>query len=137
MLRFFKTLGCQKKPNVTDEDVVGLSISCAHMAFSYSYNFKIYAKDDKTLFTCDCSIDRNDYNDTRVSCENVQIDKRYFDLLIKILKTENITEKVFRYKKKINWLFVKDKQNTDYFINNKELKTASLHFEKVYDLLGN
>ena len=44
MLRFFKTLGCQKKPNVTDEDVVGLSISCAHMAFSYSYNFKIYIK---------------------------------------------------------------------------------------------
>ena len=56
------------------------------MTFSYSYNFKIYAKDDKTLFTCDCSIDRNDYNDTRVSVKMYRLIKDILICLSRYLK---------------------------------------------------
>ncbi|MGI6509236.1 MAG: hypothetical protein ACOX1L_01445 [Erysipelotrichaceae bacterium] len=137
MLMLFKMSGCQKKPNVTDENVVGLSVSCTHMAFSYSYNFKIYVQENKTLFSCDCSIDRESYNDTRVSCKDVPIEDRYFDQLIEILKVNNVTEEVLKYKEKINWFFVADK--TEYkitlFFENDKYKDASLHFEELYEFL--
>ncbi len=137
MLILATMLGCQKQPDINDEDVVGVRICCRHMAFSHSYNFKIYLKDDKTMFTCDCSIDKEEKNDIRVSCEDVQIADEYFNQLIEILKADNITKKVLKSKKKINWFFVADK--TEYsitlFFNNDKFKDASLHFDELYEFL--
>jgi len=137
MLIFFELLGCQKTPNVTDDDVVCLRISCTHMAFSYSYNFKIGIKDDVVLFSCDCSIDKENHNDTRVSCENVEIDNQYFRQLLEILKKNNVTETVRKHKKKINLFFVPDKTEYSISLNfkNDVQLSADLHFEEVYTFL--
>lgn len=130
----FKILGCQKQPNKTDDNVVGVRISCNHMAFSFSYSFKLYQKEGKTLFSCDCSIDKETKNDVRVNCENLEVDDKYFDQLIEILIKNNITNEVVKYKEKINWFFVADK--TDYkitlFFENGDFKDAKINFKELY-----
>ena len=132
MLMIFKILGCQKQP--TDSDVISLSINCVHMVYAYSYNFKINLKGGKALFSCNCTIDKKQDNDTFVACKDVEIDKEYFYQLIEILKNNDITKIVRKNRFKKDLFFVKDKTNYSIslgFENDKYLK-APIYFEEVY-----
>lgn len=135
MLILLNLLGCQKTPE--DEDVVGLSISCTHMVYAYSYSFSIYIKNDVTYFSCMCAIDKENDKYKMVTCKNVEIDSKYFYQLKDILKENNITEEVLKSKKKMDLFFVRDKTtyNISLTFKNDKYKSALLHFDEVYEFL--
>ncbi|NLZ74917.1 MAG: hypothetical protein GX914_00260 [Erysipelotrichia bacterium] len=135
MLILFEMLGCQKQP--TDADVISLSINCVSMVYTYSYYFKIHLEDGKTLFSCNCTIDKEKQNDTFVSCENVEIDNEYFNQLINILKANNVTKTVRKNRYKKDLFFIRDKTKYSIslgFENDKYLK-APIYFEDIYIFL--
>lgn len=133
--------GCSTSPaKKTKADISGVSLSQNHMNYSYCYSFFLRKENGKVLFDADVRLEKDNGDFEAIVLENCEVESKYFDKLLELVKQNDIREYTESYKKKTELFQLSDETTnttTLYFADGTDKSAESgAYKEELYDFFS-